>query len=70
MSSVTEDNAAPLMMGDMQQLLLSSPSTDDMAQTPMSVMKRGEEGGNGKSLRGELTGTPLRWPPTESSCSW
>lgn len=33
---------------------------------------KGEEGKGekeGKSLRGS-TGTPLRWPPTETSCSW
>ena len=35
--------------------------------------EEGEEGKGekeGKSLRGVRTGTPLRWPPTESSCSW
>lgn len=32
---VREENAAALMMGDMQPLLPNSPSTDDMAQTPM-----------------------------------
>lgn len=32
-NGATEENAA-LMMGDMQPLLLRSPSTDDMAQTP------------------------------------
>lgn len=34
---------------------------------------KGEEGKGekeGKSLRGERTGTPQRWPPTETSCSW
>lgn len=34
-NGVSEENAAALMMGDMQPLLLSSPSSDDMAQTPM-----------------------------------
>lgn len=34
-NGVSEENAAALMMGDMQPLLPSSPSTDDMAQTPM-----------------------------------
>lgn len=58
------------MMGDTQQPRLSSPSTDDMAQTPMSVMKRRGEGKKWKEFEGERTGTPLRWPPTESSCSW
>lgn len=71
MNGVTEKDTAALMMGDTQQPPLSSPSTDDMAQTPISVMKRGEERKkNRKSLRGERTGTPLRWPPTKSSCSW
>lgn len=40
--------------------------------TNVSVMK-GEEGKGekeGKSLRGERAGIPLRWPPTETSCSW
>lgn len=70
-NGVTEKDTAALMMGDTQQPPLSSPSTDDMAQTPISVMKRGEERKkNRKSLRGERTGTPLRWPPTKSSCSW
>lgn len=49
---MTEDDAAALMMGDMRQLLLSSPSTDDTAQTPMSVMKRGEEGVEWKEFEG------------------
>lgn len=35
LNRVTEENTAALMMGDMQPLLPSSPSTDDMAQTPM-----------------------------------
>lgn len=32
--------------------------------------RRGERRKRGKEFEGERTGTPLRWPPTETSCSW
>lgn len=69
----SEENAAALMMGDMQPLLPSSPSTDDMAQTPPCQWwreKREKEKKRERVWGGEHTGTPLRWPPTETSCSW
>lgn len=62
---MSEEDAAALMMGDTQQPLLSSPSTGDMAQTPMSVMKRGEERGGKNGVGGRRGGGGVHWHSPE-----